>query len=169
MRTVSAALDARLSAKSTDPCYFVELAMSTITLRYCSYDTVVWNSLSWEGKNITVSGIGSGSVPTLTIFDEDAALRTLMLTDSMADRPLKVWHGDIDTIIGSPQGDPVLLFSGVGGAMSWAKGRVTLRGARANSRSTLCPRTRMTAETGYNFLAPKGTEFQWGNKIVRLD
>lgn len=169
LRTVSVALQARLESNNTSPCYLVELVLSSITLRYCSFGTLPWNSLTWQGKNMEVGGMGSNNPPTIVLFDEDAALRTLMLTDSMADRPVKVWHGDADTLIGSPQGDPLLLFSGVGGAMSWARGKVTLRCARANSISTLCPRTRMTAETGYNFLAPKGTEFQWGDKIVRLD
>lgn len=172
-RDVSAALAARLLANNTAPAYLLELSFVTATVRYCTYGTLDWNALTWLGKNFSITGLGTGASPVITIFDEDAAIRTLLLHASnpggLADRPIKIWHGDADALIGSPQGDPVLLFNGVGGASSWARGRATIKCARANAKSTLCPRTRMNAETGYNYLAPKGTEVQWGDKIVRLD
>lgn len=167
--TVSSALAAALARQNTRPVLFLELGFSSYTTRFCSFQTINWNGSDWLGKNFTIAGLGGDSPPVITIFDNDAGVRTLLLADGIADRPVKIYYGDADTLIGSPSGDPMLAFSGVGGAAAWASGKATIKTLFANAISTLCPRTRMTAETGYNFLAPKGYEFTWGDKVIRLN
>lgn len=165
-RDLTPSAQAAVESPNTSPLYLVQLSFATTTLRYSSFGTLTWRGLTWLGRNLTVSGLGSDGAPSVEVFDADATLRTLILSDGIADRPVDIWSAD-QRALGA--GDPVLLFSGVGGALRWAGGRVSLSTARANARSSLCPRTRMTPETGYNFLAPAGYEFRWGDRIVRLD
>lgn len=166
LRSYTGASLTALSGNNTRPLLLVELVFVGATMRYSTYGTLVWRGLTWLGKNLSVSGLGGTNSPTVEVFDQDAALRTLLLSDTIIDQPVRIWQADQSAL---GDGDPVMVFNGVGGAASWARGTTRIATGKANARSTLCPRTRMTPENGYNFLAPKGYEFQWGNKIVRLE
>lgn len=165
MRTVSEAIAVALAADNTQPLHLVELGFASSTVRYCGFGTVPWRGYTWLGKGLQVRGLGDSN-PVIEVFDHDASLRTLLLSDGLADQPVRIWQADA-TALGD--GDPLLMFDGVGGAFEWAKGKAVITCSRSNARSTLCPRTRMSPETGYNYLAPKGYEFRWGDKIVQLE
>jgi hypothetical protein len=125
-----------------------------------------WRGLTFLGWNFSVSGMtDAASGGTLTIADPNAAYRTLVLTDGLADQPVRIWQF-YDGALGD--GDPVEHFRGVAGAASWRRGQISTKLQRVNSRSTLSPRSLMSPETGYNFLAPKGTSFRWGDKQIEL-
>jgi len=168
LRPASGAMAAALAGKHTAPLLLVELGFPSYTVRYSTFGTQTWRSLTWQGRNMRVSGLEpvSTSAPVIEVYDPAAAIRTLLLSDTIIDQPVTIWQADA-LVLGD--GDPFIVFAGVGGAATWAQGKARIHTGRANARSALCPRTRMTPDNGYNFLAPKGYEFQWGNKIVRLE
>lgn len=167
MRTVSTPTLTAIGGSVTQPGYFLELQFSSLTVRLCSFGATTWNSLTWNGANFSVGGMdGTGRKATVSLWDADAALRTLALTDDgIRNRIVTIWKAQAAALAAD---DPNMVFYGVGDAVKWARGRLEIQCARLNSRVLQAPRKRISPATGFNFLAPPGTVIQWGDVVLTL-
>ncbi len=135
-------------------------------MRICSFGTTTWNSLVWTGANfIADSFAGDGKAGRVSLWDPDAAFRTLALGGGIRNRRVTAWQAQFPAL---DAGDPNMIFYGVGDTVHCAQGRTEITCARLNSGVLLAPRQRISPATGFNFLASPGTTIQWGDVVVTL-
>ena len=113
MRTVSSPAQTELVKQVTQPGFFVELTFASQVVRWCSFGDTTWNSLIWIGQNFQVGGLSSdGMQATISVWDSDAAYRTLAVTDGgLRNRSVKIWTAQFPALADD---DPNLIFQGVG-------------------------------------------------------
>lgn len=167
MRPVSAPSAAEIIKPITQPGWFVQLEFVSATTRLCSFGTTSWNSLTWSGANVQIDGLtGDGKRARVSLWDFDAAFRTLALTDGgIRNRGVTVWQAQRPAL---DDADPNMVFYGVGDQVRISKGRVEIDCARLNSSVLLAPRQRISPATGFNFLAAPGKVIQWGDTQITL-
>lgn len=166
MRPVSGPSSVEIVKTITAPGLFVELQFASGTVRLCSFGATDWNGHSWIGANFQIDGLdGDGKTARVSLWDPNAAFRTLAVSGGIRNRPIKMWQAQFPAL---GAGDPNMIFSGAGDGVRWAQGRTDIDCARRGSAVLMAPRMRISPATGFHFLAPPGSTFQWGNVVVTL-
>lgn len=170
MRTLTPATTSATDATVTQPLYLIEIGFSP-ALRLSTRGDVAWNSLSWSGgEAIDVSSLdadGSGRQSgTVQIGNLDDYVGTLVLSQGVADRPVKIWKADGAAL---DVADPVLVFDGVIQSADVDTSRVSLSLAGSGTRSAFAPRRVIGAASGFNFLLPAGTKIKIGATTYTLE
>lgn len=170
MRTLTPATTSATDATVTQPLYLIEIGFSP-ALRLSTRGDVTWNSLSWSGgEAIDVSSLdadGSGRQSgTVQIGNLDDYVGTLVLSQGVADRPVKIWKADGAAL---DVADPVLVFDGVAQGADVDTSRVSLSLAGSGTRSAFVPSRVIGAASGFNFLLPAGTKIKIGATTYTLE
>jgi hypothetical protein len=165
-RDVTSAVATEILKPVTQPGYFIELAFASGTVRHCTFGTTTWNSLTWTGMQVQCDGMdGEGKQARVSYWDPDATMRTLCIGGGIRNRQIKVWKAQYAALGAT---DPNMIFYGVGDSVEMSGGRTTIHCARLNFGVMLAPRRRISAATGFNFLAPAGKVIQWGDAQITL-
>ena len=170
MRTLT---DASLSAAAgtvTQPIYLIEIGF-TPPLRLSTRGDVTWAGNLWSGGETIVVGSldadGSGRQSgAVQIGNLDDYMGALVLSQGVADRPMKVWKADGAALDAA---DPVLVFDGVVEGADVDTSRVSLSLAGSGTRSAFAPRRVIGAASGFNFLLPAGTKIKIGATTYTLE
>jgi hypothetical protein len=167
MRTVSSPSQTEIVKPITQPGYFVELQFGGGTVRLCSFGTTTWNSLTWTGESFEMTGPDAdGLTAGIVLWDMDAGFRTLATTSGgIRNKIVKIWEAQLPAL---GVGDPNMIFYGIGDEVHIAQGKTTISCVRTNALYLLAPRERISAETGFNFLAAPGRKIYWGNTVITL-
>jgi hypothetical protein len=164
-REISATLLTAVTGRITRPAYLIELAFSSF-LRYSTGNLSSFNGNVWIPVKADIALGMAGDRAAITIWDHDATLRTLLLTEGVTDRAVKIWQYDDNAVA---ETDPTLVFSGAATGSRRARGFVNIDLAVANSKGLLCPRERICAATGFSVLIEAGTLIPWGSKILKVE
>ena len=170
MRQITETLSTSSSSLVTQPLYLIEIGF-TPALRLSTRGDVTWSALAWSGgETIVVSSLdadGSGRQSgTIQVGNLDDYVGTLVLSQGVADRPVKIWKTDGMALDAA---DPVLVFDGVVEGADVDTTRVSLSLAGAGTRSAFAPRRVIGAASGFNFLLPAGTKIKIGATTYTLE
>ena len=164
-RTLSTATDAAVAATTTQPGYLVHIAWSTPSRLTSGRSPLNWNGYVWLATDIRVDGLkwdkAGQQTGSLTLGNSEQQFSALALNEGVADVPVSIWAYDRSA---TAAGDPVLVFSGVGGKLAANDDRLTLELTTQRSRALKCPRMRITAANGFNYLPVAGSSIRWGNE-----
>lgn len=163
MRSVSSALATAFGAPVQQPAILVEIAFAT-TVRWSSFATVSWNSLTWTKEAVSVDGLVVDPLSirgSLVIANGDDAPGDLVLSEGVVDRSIRIWGYDAAA---TALADVLLLCEAVGGAARINTRSVAIS-LRSPSEFLLSPRTYVGPAAGFNNLLPGGTKL----KINGLD
>jgi hypothetical protein len=156
LRTLHASLVSAYGAAVQKPAWLVEIVM-TATYRYCSVDTVTWNSQSWTQADVDVSSLRVGAMEvsgSIVLGNADDAIGNLALTEGYADKRIRVWG--YDATIASPALDvPVLVCDAVGAGVEVTETRVTIN-LRDSTEFLIAPRAIVAPEFGFTKLLQAG-------------
>jgi hypothetical protein len=171
VRTLAGSTSSGVTAAVTLPGYFVQISFAT-PQRWSTRGTLTWNSLTWTGYDVQVSGlIYDGAEASLNgalaIGNNDLAIGALVLSEGVAGRACSIWkfYGDSNPATG----DPVKVFEGVCDSADIPENgpvRITLQ--QSGGTTTFCPRTYLTAAAGFSFLPTPGQIVTWNDETVRL-
>lgn len=170
MRTLTDATISAAAGTVTQPLYLIEIGF-TPALRLSTRGDVTWGGTLWSGgEAITVGSLeadGSGRQPgTIQVGNLDDYVGTLVLSQGVADRPVKVWKADGTAL---DVADPVLVFDGVVERADVDTARVSFSLAGAGTRSAFAPRRVIGPASGFNFLMPAGTKITIGATTYTLE
>lgn len=173
-RDLSAATQAAIAQDVTKPGFLAEFVLPSQTIRISSRGAVTWNGanfidLGFEVRGVSTTGGQSAMAGSLVISDADLTFATMILGESIADRPVRIWAFYGDT---SPAAlDPFPIFSGVADeAQIDPDGmRVTVGLMQQRIATTNAPRVFMTHENGFRHLRPPGFQISWGGEVFTLD
>lgn len=169
-RALSAAQASAILEDVTQPGYLVQIDLASplrLTTRCGPLGTVTWNGGIFVEASMRLAGVGGPSV-AIQLIDLDAALTTLILTDTIENKRVRVWGFDGET----PSLDDVTpLFDGkgVGAECQTGRGVLTIRAAWHLTEAAYIPRLYCTREAGFSYLPPAGTVVPWGNERFVLE
>lgn len=161
--TPTSAMTAALGANISQPGLFLQLGFST-PLYYCDRAagaTRTWNSLTWTEADFTVSDytleIGVMQKLTLAFVDASFVLTALLLTQTSADKVVKLWYFDSAA---TATADPVLIFDGL---IDNASGGDTRRlSVPCSTLDKVLPVGMLAHIIPPYLFAPEGTRVTWG-------
>jgi len=169
MKILSTALMTELKLTVTRPGYLVQLDFSTI-LYLSTLGDISWDSKSWTGMDVKVSGIGQdgsgGTSGTLTLGNTDNAYGALILNEGASDIPIKIYAIYANA---TSTGDPVEVFSGVVDGATIDSSMVTLTLSSQGNSTLYSPRVFINKASGFNFLQPVGTKILVGSETFILE
>lgn len=171
-RTLVGTTSSGVGAAVTAPGYFIEITWASSTGRYSTRGTLTWNSQTWTATDVRVSGLatdaGSPSIGgALRFGNADLAIGTLILSDGVAGRAIRIWAFYGDSNPGAS--DPVLLFDGIGdGAALDDVGSATIELAQSGGVTLYVPRLYMTQAAGFNWLPADGQIVEFNGERIRL-
>jgi len=96
----------------TSPFFLVEFNFS-LTLRYSTNGSVLFDSYTWDEKDIRVN-FAAKEKPSIQVFNEGFYFGGVVLTDGTAGRNVSIWIGSGDVADFAP----MKVFAGVMGASS---------------------------------------------------
>ena len=174
MRTLAGTTSTGVAAAVTLPGYFVKIAFNNgnNTSYLSSRGTLTWDSHSWTGYDVTVSGLavdggGSSQNGSLSIGNQDAVIGGLVMLRGVSGTAITVWAYYGDTAPAT--GDPVKVFDGVGDTADIPEnGPVRVSLQQSGGTTLYCPRTYMTPENGFHVLPTEGQIITWNNETIRL-
>lgn len=165
MRSVSTPTGNAIAAATTAPAYLVQIGWSSVTRITSADAALTWNSAVWVPADVGLTGIGSESASrqsaSLRLGNAQQEWSALALNEGVADVPVAIWAYDRSA---TAAGDPVLVFSGVGGRCSLDDNSVTIELATQRAATLKSPRQRITRAAGYSLLPASGTVIRWGNE-----
>ena len=169
MLSLTAPMIAGLGATISQPGLFVELGFSSV-VRLCDRatgTTRTWNSLTWTVADVAVSdfSIANGIVQrlTLSLFDSDNAILSLLLNQNAPDLAAKLWYFDSTATAAT---DPVLIFDGLMDNPSGGDNRrISIPCALPNKQLPVGMLSQLLP--AYMF-AQEGRVIPWGNGKVTL-
>ena len=169
MKTLSSALLTELGLTVTRPGYLIQLGFSS-TLYLSTMGDISWNSFTWSGKNVRVTGLNSdgsaSSAATLALGNTDDSYGALVLNEGASDIAVSVWACYAGA---TALGDPVLVFSGVIDGAEIDTRRVVMQ-LVAQANSTLySPRVFINKSSGFNFLQPAGSKIFFNGETFVLE
>jgi hypothetical protein len=170
-RTVSITNPTRnaITAVATAPAYFISIAWSTPSY-LTTGPTTPWNGYNWLTEAVTVSGLSwsrdGTQVGTLRIVNNDQRYSALVMVEGVADVAINIWAYDQSA---TAVGDPLKVFSGVGGRAEFDDDTVTISLRSSKAGVSFSPRTRISPAGGFNHLPPRGTEIPWGSTKYVLE
>ena len=166
-RTVTGAMLTAAGSRSSRPAYLVEIVWSSFASHLCTYGTVAWNGVTWSGSGVDVLDFNDEGIPgRIVLADPDAAFRTLLFSDGLRDRTVRVWKCDIAALAVA---DPVPVFAGYADGCDAGGGRVTFGLDLSTCDREFCPRERIGPSIGVNYVAPPGTRIVWGGSVLVLE
>jgi hypothetical protein len=171
MRTLSSPTASAVTAAVTLPGYLIEIAFGT-ALRLSTRGTLSWNSLTWTAADARLSGIAVDGASSslngeLMIGNTDLAIGAQVLSEGVAGRSVSVWayYGETPALA-----DPVKVFEGVANEAAIPEsGPVRISLQQASSTTLFCPRTYLTAASGFSFLPAEGQIITWNGETVQLN
>lgn len=169
MLSLTAQMITALGATISQPGLFVQLGF-TSPVRLCDRangSSRVWNSLTWTVADLNVSdySLDNGIVQrlTLSMFDSDNAILSLLLNQNAPDLSANVWYFDSTATATT---DPVLIFDGLMDNPSGGDNRrISIPCALSNKQMPVGMLAHVLPE--YMF-AQEGRELAWGNGKVTL-
>ena len=168
-RSLSSPTSAAVGAVVTRPAYLIQINWSTVS-RLTTGATLDWNGYTWSSEDVDLSGLQWGNEglkgATLRLGNNDQRYSALVLNEGVADVAVAVYAYDQAA---TATGDPVKVFSGVGGKVDLDDDRVTIALRATKSRALTCPRTRISPANGFNHLPPRGTVIMWGAQRYVLE
>lgn len=171
MRTLASTLLDALGQPVTQPGYLIEILFAT-PFRVSSRGSISWGGNSWGAFDVRVQGLGidgstSSQTGSLTFGNDDHLMSALVLNEGVAGRPITVWMFSGEE---PEDADPVVLFSGIGDDVAGnpTQGQLTINLAQQAAQTLFCPRRRITADQGFNFLPPAGTLIVWNMETFEL-
>jgi hypothetical protein len=170
MRTLVGSTSSGVAAAVTLPGYLIQIAYAT-TLRLSTRGTLTWNSQTWTAADARVSGLAvdssrSSLAGELVLGNTDLTYGAQVLSEGVAGRAVIVWafYGAAPALA-----DPVKVFEGVANEASIAEdGDVRISLQQASSTTLFCPRTYLTAASGFSFLPAVGQIVTWNGETVKL-
>jgi hypothetical protein len=167
MKSLSSALAAALAAPVQRPALLVEIAFSGM-VRWTSADTLTWNGYTWSPRNIRLDGLQTGPLQvsgTLVIGNADDEIGTLVLSQGVQDRAVRIWAYDAAA---TSAGDVVWLADAVaaGGQVSASEVRIPLR---HKADLLYSPQTYINEAAGFTQLMPGGTVLRINGVDMRLE
>lgn len=170
MRSLSSPTLSAVAQTITEPRWFLQIDFSTV-LRLCTNGTTSWNSQTWTDGAFDVGGLTWDSSivqnVTLAFKDLDQSIAALVLSQEIADLPIKLWVFDAKA---TATADPVLVFDGAGSGVSGGgDGSVKVTANRINSRSIVLPRDSWRVALPAELFAPSGTVVLWGDGKITLN
>lgn len=179
MRTLVGSTSTGVAAAVTLPGYLIEIGFTT-PLRISTRGTLTWDSKSWAAADARVSGLSAdGSASSLNgaldigNFDTNigglgSGMGVLVLAEGVAGRACSIWAYYGDTAPAA--GDPVKVFSGVCDAADIpSDGPVRITLAQSGGRTLYCPRTYLTADSGFSYLPTPGQLVRFNGETIRLE
>ena len=113
MPTLTTAMTTALGATISQPGIFMQLGFTT-PLYYTDRNTKTWNSQSWTSADFVVGNYTLDMTVlqsiTLSFTDFDYSLSALLLSQTAADKNVKLWYYDNTALAVL---DPVLIFDGL--------------------------------------------------------
>jgi hypothetical protein len=98
-------------------------------------------------------------------MNHDNAIGTLMLTDGIANRVVKLWSFTGDSPASS---DAVQVFAGVGDSCQIDRRSVTIDCAPVGQEVVKVPWVRIVRNSTRQILIDPGTRIAWGNEVYEL-
>jgi hypothetical protein len=169
VKTLDAALLAEAGAVASQPMHLVEIGFST-PVRLCSWGDVTWNGALWVGADVVVAamksdGTGAGSAE-LRLSNHDNLLGAYLLTERIADRPIKIYAAWVDAS-GGPHVTEAVFGAGGGAKVGETAAAITV--VPAGSALLHAPREMISAAYGFSRLRPDGTRFRWNGADYTLE
>jgi hypothetical protein len=168
-RTLTPAAAAALGLPSTKPAYLIHINWST-PVYLTTGATLAWGGSNWTSEVVDLSGLdwsGEGLAgATLRLGNNDQRYSALVLAEGVADVEVAVYAYDQAA---TAAGDPVCVFTGVGGRVTLDDDAVTVALRANKARALMCPRTRVSPASGFNHLPPRGTVIMWGSQRYVLE
>jgi hypothetical protein len=145
----------------TKPGYLFELGF-TPPLRYSTRGDQVFGGEFFASGFVGAFDIGSRR---LSLINQDNAVSTIVLSQGVADRYVKVWqyYGDAATT-----DTTILLLDGFIDGAPAIGDRVILSLYDEAAGVMFAPRHRINRHNGYNVLPQPGLRIQWGNALFVL-
>lgn len=173
-RTVSSQVSTEVVKPVTSPGYLVEIIFPdpVAPLRVSSRGDTQWDGRFFRTYDFKVMGLDStaqNSIQTgVVVFqDTDNSVGELVLAWGIGDREINVWEFYSDAALGTS--DTVYLGQMRGADASGSETMTVTINLIMNNMATLySPRTYLTKENGFNFLAPAGQILQWGSEKLIL-
>ena len=172
MRTLASTLLDALAQPVTQPGYLVEILFAT-PFRVSSRGNINWGGNSWGAFDFKVSGLGvdgstSSQSGSLTFGNDDHLMSALVLNEGVAGRTIHVWKFSGEA---PEDADPINIFSGIGDDVQGnpSQGELTINLTQEGAQTLFCPRRRITADQGFNFLPPAGTLIVWNTETYQLE
>ena len=167
MKSLSTALAAALGAPVQRPALLVEIAFSGM-VRWTSAAAITWNGYTWASRDIRLENLQTGPLRvsgTLVIGNADDEAGTLVLSQGVQDRAVRIWAYDAAATGAT---DVVWLADAVaaGGQVTPSEVRIPLR-HKADLLDS--PRTYVNAAAGFTQLMPGGTVLRIAGIDMRLE
>lgn len=188
MRDLDPAFLAAAGATVKAPLWLVQIDYDPV-VRLCSWGDVAYGGDTWAGADLRVDGIDSAAsgeqAGSLTLGNVDLVWSALVLGESIADRPVRIWQSYLTALSGSGELIGILgrggllvgyldattagvllpVFSGVADEASIGMREVRLTLASGSSRRAKCPR-----EFGGDFsiVQPAGLRIPFNNEVFEL-
>ena len=165
-RAVSATISSAIAGDTTRPIYLLEIGYSS-TVRICTFDAdIIWSGYSWESSGVEVRSMSSARA-TLEFPNGDSdPWLALALVEGTRDVTLNVYEHHYDAT-SSPQGDAVLVFSGVMDEATITDDKVVVRCIESSQRKTFPPNS-VDDET-FTYLMTSGDRVIWGNDVLTVN
>jgi hypothetical protein len=172
MRKLSTGFTTEAAKTITSPGLLVEIDFPS-PFRVSSRGDVTWDGKVFIEYGLRTEGLVSdGAQATLAgtlVFDDPTlALATLVLQQGVADRAVRVWpfYGETPGLF-----DPLYLFEGVGddAEIDPTTGRVSITIMQGGGSTLFAPRSYITRESGFNWIAPRGTLVSWNGEVFQLE
>lgn len=165
MRSVSTPTGNAIASQATAPAYLVQIGWSTVARLTSDGEPLTWNGYVWVPADITCNGLrtdsGGGQGAVMRLGNASQQWSALALNEGVSDVPVSIWAYDRAA---TATGDPVLVFSGVGGRCSADDDTVAIDLATQRAATLKSPRQRITRSAGYSLLPAPGTVIRWGNQ-----
>ncbi len=165
MRSVSTPTGNAIAAAATAPAYLVQIGWSTVTRITSDGQPLTWNGYVWVPAAIEIDGLRSDSAgqqaAVLRLGNANQQWSALALNEGVSDIAIAIWGYDRSAVAA---GDPVLVFSGVGGRCSADEDSITIELATQRAATLKSPRERIARGAGYSLLPAPGTVIRWGNQ-----
>ncbi|MFA7278906.1 MAG: hypothetical protein WC100_02315 [Sterolibacterium sp.] len=168
MKTLSAATIAEAALTVTRPGYLIQIGYST-ALHYSTLGTISWNSLTWTGADVKVTGVsqdGKGAAAAgLSVGNTDGAMGAIVLSEGAADIAVSIWAVYAGA---TASGDPVQVFGGVTDGAQIDLDKVVFSLSPQGNDTLYAPRMFINQLNGFNWLKPGGSIIQWGSETYTL-
>lgn len=167
MKSLATALAAALAAPVQRPALLVEIAFAGM-VRWTSAGETTWNGYTWLARGLQLENLQTGPLQvsgTLAISNADDEAGTLVLSQGVQDRVIRLWGYDAAATGAS---DVVWLADAVaaGGQVTPSEVRIALRHKADLLES---PQTYVTAAAGFTQLLPGGTVLRIAGVDMRLE
>lgn len=164
-RVISAPATAALVGDVTTPGYLVEIGFSS-PYRASSRGTVTWNGGIYIAAGFSAQ-ISPGDT-SVRFFDADLTLTTIVLTDGIENRTVRVWGFSAEA---PGYADVWPLFDGRGVSADGNSSNValTIKAAGVFRESPYIPRLYITKEAGFNWIPAAGKVVNFGGERFVLE